>query len=293
MKTPRKSITSYASGNKGTNIIELLIVLLIIGTLASISWTYIGRVKERTRVSSGLQRIHQLKKAVEQMSRECHGYPLREWGSGWANLRDIINRYGATNNPSPVGVTPATIVIYPVDSGRLCDGVSLQNIIPTGLQMSTCNISTAGCSSGANTNQAQNFNEVFVEDPAASAICPEPGGGGMITGWNYGLVTQGTLAAPTVATRAPVAVYCANVVYRNSSVTIIVNGGGFNASGKEVTDGSGMIDIKGKPLSNPCPCAAWCGNNLTGDKGCCKNCVDAQDANKPYYCKDTDSCYNY
>jgi prepilin-type N-terminal cleavage/methylation domain-containing protein len=250
----------------GMTLIELLIVVAIIMILAMVGSPLLIRFKNHRMVSAGIDRVYQLKKAVDEMAKECGGYPIRNLGDSFAQFRAIIDRKKAG------GMLP-----YKFPLGTKCSSTSLQEYIhgsgatQSNLLISTCEIGSPGCAGQIHSGVGEDFNGLFVGDaggPGNIAQNCNVSTGGNVTGWNYVLITD-----TTNPTNKPIPVVCANVIFKDSSVTVLLNGGGVDG-GRQVTDGSGTLGPDGNVVPNFCPCGAWCSNNDSADTGCCDDCVD-------------------
>ena len=246
----------------GFTLMELAIVAAIVVILALVGTPVLLRFKERNRTAEGIRQLYQIKKSVDFVARECGGYPIRNLGGGWAELRRIINRDAPL---LPLGL-PRT---FPTTAMR--DAASLQDYVKGSMLKGTCDLTNPTCSSDVASSTGGNFGSLFVKHDAAStyaADCNEDDGT-TILGWNYVLLAD--YGAPT---SKPVPVVCGNIKYRNSSVTAIVNGSGI-VGAVRVADGSGMVGPDGVALPDMCTCGAWCRNNINNETGCCKTCTDA------------------
>lgn len=250
----------------GLTLIEMLIVVAIITVLALGGSPALIRFKNHRLVSAGIDRVYQLKRAVDEMGKECNGYPMRSLGDSFAQFRAIINRKQAG------GMLPTK---FPLDTQ--CSSTSLQEYISSDLLGSTCEISDPTCAPNKQAGVGVNFNGLFVGDtggPGNIAQNCSVTSGTTVTGWNYVLLTD-----TTNPINKPVPVVCADVIYSDTSVTVVINGGGV-VGGRQVPDGSGTLGPDGVLLPDACPCGAWCSNNDSGATGCCDDCTDTLGA--PY-----------
>ena len=248
------------NNQSGLTLIEMVIVVAIILILAMVGSPLLIRFKNHRAVSEGIDRVYQLKKAVDEMGKECGGYPMRNLGDSFAQFKAIIDRKQAG------GMLPLR---FP--RGTQCDTTSIQEYIYTSLLTSTCEISSPGCAAGKQQSGGDDFNGLFVGDaggPGNIAQNCSVTSGATVTGWNYTLITD-----TTTPTNPPIPVICANIFYKDSSVTVLLNGGGIDG-GRQVTDGSGTLGPDGNLVPTFCPCGAWCSNNDSGEVGCCDDCVD-------------------
>jgi hypothetical protein len=275
MKKSAGHHTFLKQNSHGISVVELVLVTCILGSLLAGGWILITHLKQRQLVGAGINRVYEIKKAIDQMARECGGYPWRTQTPakdfGWTGLSRIINPC-ANNNPvctvHPIGL-PKT---YPRDTD--CQASNLQKFIPSGLKFTTCATTDANCINNITKNSQKDMNSMFVSD-AVTLKCPEPAGAPIVVGWNYSLVVGTTGTPPTHPTSIPVV--CANIALgKGKTLTVIVNGGGVIGTDKTV-EGSGMIGLDGAALADACPCGAWCKEyGIAGPgshQGCCKACT--------------------
>jgi prepilin-type N-terminal cleavage/methylation domain-containing protein len=248
---------------KGFTLIELAIVVAIIAILASVGSYVFIKFKTRNRIGEGIRQLYQIKKSVDAWSKECGGYPIRNYGGGFNQLSVLIDRQPPT---FPMGL-PMT---HPAQ--RMCDAVSLQDYIGSNMQLGTCDLSTdPSCASKKSGSTGAQFGSLFVAHSAGPGYAPmcNANSGATMLGWEYVLLRDAT---DPVAKRA-VPVLCGNFVYEGSTVTVIINGAGI-AGNTKVPDGSGMVGPDGMPLPDACVCGAWCEDHVHNETGCCQACTD-------------------
>jgi prepilin-type N-terminal cleavage/methylation domain-containing protein len=263
---------------KGFSLIEMIIVIAIILFLTLGLRPVLLNFKSRRFVSQGIYRVFMLKKAVDSMAAECGGYPYRDFGGPISDLKRIADRCPSGSCPPYPNGLPR---IFP-DVDHQCDIVSIKESIPGNFDFgsvngSACDADNVDCRRTISSGSNDNYNSLFVQDTGAGGGIADQcsvKSGAYISGWNYVLVIN--QADPT---RRPVPVVCANVQYRDDSVTVVVNGGGIATNSPlpndAVPDGSGMIAPNGSLLTTYCPCGAWCSDNHKGITGCCDKCVDS------------------
>jgi len=155
-------------------------------------------------------------------------------------------------------------------SGSMCDAVSLQDYIGSDMQRGTCDLTTdPGCVSKVSSSNGAQFGSLFVAHSTGPGYAPDCNANAAINlGWDY--VLLGDITQPS---RRPVAVVCGNLLYDNSTVTVVINGAGVIGP-LQVTDGSGTVGPDAIPLPDACLCGAWCEDHVHNDTGCCQPCTD-------------------
>lgn len=255
------SIHPRTRNQKGFSLIELGIVVAIIVILASVANTMFIKFKQRSRIGEGIRQLYQIKKSLDAWSKECGGYPKRTLGGGFNQLSAIIDR----QPPSfPLGLPRK----FPSDSR--CDAVSLQDYIGSDMQKGTCDLSTdPGCSGKVSSSNGAQFGTLFVAHSSGPDYAPLCNANAAINlGWDY--VLLGDVTQPA---RRPVPVICGNLLYDNSTISVVINGAGVYGA-TSVPDGSGTIGPDAMLLPSACPCGAWCEDHVHNDSGCCQPCTD-------------------
>ncbi len=253
----------------GLTLIEMLIVLAIIALLASLATPNYFRFRARQRVRGAIRTVIEMKKALNDMSAECKGMPVRGDVTDENNFLQMIDKQECN---AGVGANDSYMYIWKSNTGtakKPCVGTSMGKqlgVESTGGVNAFCQPACVYGSSGCGASIGMMSYELFTEVPGDPCTPNYPSFGGGSPGWNYNLLT----GAPT---EKPVGVLCAISAGYRTPVKIIINTGGYY-NGTAVREGSGVYDINGSILPNQCPCGPWCENMATGEKGCCTSCWD-------------------
>jgi type II secretory pathway pseudopilin PulG len=249
----------------GTTIMELIVVVIIMATLAMVFTPSYFSYLARTRVKTAIREIITLKKSLDSMATVCGGYPIRISPSDSAEFYPILDIYECGASSDPLNRAPK---IWPKEN--ICTSTSLSSellqssksvagiVTASGLCNSSCTLGDQTCYH----RMGNNFQDAFVT--VTGQKC-SPVFGSFTPGWNYSLLTGN-------ARDKPVGVICGIALGYKTQVKIVVNTSGFYNT-KKVADGTGVLDIDGTPLSPACLCGPYC-EDLTSGKpgGCCSSC---------------------
>ena len=91
--TVKNKLAEMRRGKKGFTLVELLVVISIIGVLATLVLLQLGQARSRSRDTKRIADMNQLRSAVELYFEDNNGsYPAVVFGSGAEDLSDYIVR---------------------------------------------------------------------------------------------------------------------------------------------------------------------------------------------------------
>ena len=274
---------------KGFTLAEVLVVLCIMIILLGMMTPSYYQYQASRRVRSAISATLVLKTALNDTANSCKGFPRRSLtGTDNASLMEFLSIVDQTECGRTTDINDSSILVFPKNENCSHTAIS-QTTMPShpysanfkasGLCSSVCERSDDGCSGKAGVG----LGGVFIRDDTTSdsrfeACSPEYSGvsgpdypGNYKPGWNYALLEGFTLDKP-------VGVVCSVAMGYKRSVLIIVNTSGYYG-GKQVTEGSGIFDMDGDDLDEPCPCGPYCEELFEavgdGQSGCCSPCIDA------------------
>lgn len=249
----------------GYTIIELIIVMAIISTIAAAMMSSFTAYKDRARVKAAIRQLVLIQKSINTIAGACRGFPIRDV----ANINDIDSILPIVDETSCGGAAKTPTTIFP--SRYQCQGGSLSSELRESLCKSAPTVED-------NNSNNPNFNKMFIALPSGIDACSPnygaPSGSGYPgnyrPGWNYALLFDST------GIDKPVGVICGTALGHGVVVKVVVNTSGVY-SGESISEGSGCRDITGVALVNPCPCGPWCAELSltgapTGRQGCCASC---------------------
>jgi prepilin-type N-terminal cleavage/methylation domain-containing protein len=274
---------------KGFTLAEILVVVCIMLILLGMMTPSYYQYQASRRVRSAISATLVLKTALNDTANSCKGFPKRSsTGTDNASLLEFLSIVDLTECGRTDDINETAIKVFP--TGSDCSHTAIaQTVMPShpystnfnasGLCSSVCDRSDSGCSGKAGAG----VGGVFIRDDIAAdsrfeACSPEYSGvsgpdysGNYKPGWNYALLSGFELDKP-------VGVVCSVAMGYKRSVLIVVNTSGFY-DGQDVAEGSGMYDIDGDDLDEPCPCGPYCEelfeSSGDGQSGCCSPCVGA------------------
>lgn len=263
------------SENIGHTLVELLVVLgvllIMIGTFLPIYITF----QEKTRVKSAISNLVMMKKALNDLSTTCRGFPISltqatcqppAQGITGAFLQRIVDKDSCKGSPDI-----SQVYIWP--SCKPCEGTGLGDMVGLASKKSTTVAKNGLCEPACENNNScfsyhnYNSNKVFLQVPGDPCSPTLPNTGSAV-GWNYKLLVDAALPMDH-----PVGVLCGFTSRRgNKTVRIVINTAGFYA-GVKVKEGGAIFNIDGSFLPNGgCSCGPYCEDSLSGQSGCCSPC---------------------
>ncbi|HOY62049.1 MAG TPA: type II secretion system protein [bacterium] len=279
---------------KGFTLAEILVVLCIMLILLGAMTPSYYQYQASTRVRNAIRATLVLKTAINDAANSCKGFPVRSLlGTDNSSLMEFLPIVDLTECGRTDDINETAMKVFP--TGADCSHTAVAqtvmpshpysaDFIPSGLCASVCDRSDSECLG----KKGFSFQGTFVRDDNAAEqrfeLCsPEYSGvsgpdysGNYKPGWNYALLTN-----PNPLDK-PVGVVCSVALGYKRSVLIIVNTSGYYAAGtgsKSVVEGSGVYDIEGDSLDEPCPCGPYCEELFEtagdGQSGCCSPCIAA------------------
>jgi len=260
-----KKILREKDGRKGTTLIELMIVMLVIAALLAIAWPSYNTWMAKLRVRNAINRLIVIKKGIKSMTNQCKGQPMRSSINDAMEFMEIIDLTECGNSGYP---GDRRFTIWP-NTEYECEGVSLGKQLGVESVDGKNALCRSACEFGENCKRSEHrfFSDVFVNlfgDPCSPSYGSAPYNGGS-PGWNYRLLYDSPI-------NTPVGVLCAVAEGKGTPVKIIINTEGFY-SGVNVSEGSAYFGINGETLgSSGCTCGPACEEVTTGRRGCCAPC---------------------
>ncbi len=111
--------------NKGFTLIEILIVVAIIGILASIILVGLGSFRSRGRDARRIADLHQVQNGLELYFTKNGSYPS---DAAWANLTTTLKGAGIGVNAVPNDPTIGSNYIYAAASGGYVLAATLEDV---------------------------------------------------------------------------------------------------------------------------------------------------------------------
>jgi prepilin-type N-terminal cleavage/methylation domain-containing protein len=147
----------------GFSLIELMVVIIVMGILATIAWPYVVNKRDRAREAATKNNMHTLQLAAEDFATMCDGlYPAVPTTSVMTILNQIVP--GSSTNPKRIAdVCPGTRANVSTSANALlpghqtfsnpflATGNSLDNIAWAGLPVAPAHVSIAAGASGSGT----------------------------------------------------------------------------------------------------------------------------------------------
>lgn len=263
----------------GYTLIEMIVALVCLAIFAGLSISSYTTFIDKSRVKGAINIIMEMKKAVNDMSEVCNGYPARSSVGDLNEFLALIDTVECDEANSP-GTTYVTK--YNGSSGYTdcATNVSLGTFMGVEGGGGKNVLCAPACTYGDKTcGRARHaVTGYFVGAPnndCSPMYGSAPYNGGS-PGWNYRL-----LADASSPRNVPVGVICGvteggsykiDASRQRTPVVITINTGGYYQN-KRVQDGTAVYGIDGKQLPNGgCSCGPYCEEVLTGRAGCCGAC---------------------
>jgi prepilin-type N-terminal cleavage/methylation domain-containing protein len=171
MKKNLKSYILHLTYKKGFTLVELLLVMAVLGVLATALITLINPLAQfqRTRDSQRKNDLAQLRRALEQYYNDFNSYPANStdsnyyildathaWGTPWTPYMDLIPKDPVTTQKYRFVSTGQSYMIYAhlergINDSQVCNGGAVCSGVPAGV---TCGGAADVCNYGVSSSNA-------------------------------------------------------------------------------------------------------------------------------------------